>query len=110
MKGERAVTSFVQDKQLTVALAGEIDHHRAKHIMECITRKIDEYLPKDCVLDFRDVTFMDSSGIAIVICALRRMRELDGGIKLKNVPPQPAKVLKAAGVGMIADVEEKSTV
>lgn len=109
-KGVLAVTSFVQDKQLTVALAGEIDHHRARTVMDTLTRKIDEYLPKECILDFRDVTFMDSSGIAIVICALRRMRELDGNIKLKNVPPQPAKVLRAAGVERIAEIEGRAQV
>lgn len=102
------MTSFVQDKQLTVALSGEIDHHRAKKVMETVTRKIDEYLPKNCILDFRDVTFMDSSGIAIVICALRRIRELDGKLKLTNVPPQPYKVLRAAGVDRVAEMEGRS--
>lgn len=99
------MTSFVQDKKLTVALTGEIDHHRAKTVMEIITRKIDEYLPKDCVLDFRDVTFMDSSGIAVVICAVRRMRELDGKVRLKNIPVQPTKVLRAAGIERIVEME-----
>ena len=109
-KGEHDVTSFVQDKLLTVALTGEIDHHHARDIMDVITRKIDEYLPKDCVLDLRDVTFMDSSGIAVVICALRRMRELDGKVRLKNIPPQPGKVLRAAGVERIVEMEGCATV
>lgn len=99
------MTSFVQDKQLTVALSGEIDHHRARQVMETITRKIDEFLPKDCILDFRDVTFMDSSGIAVVICALRRMREMEGSLKLTNVSSQPMKVLRAAGVERVTNIE-----
>ncbi|MFR7743822.1 MAG: STAS domain-containing protein [Acutalibacteraceae bacterium] len=61
------LTSFLQDKHLTVALRGEIDHHSAKDIMRVLGNKIDLYLPRVCVLDFREVTFMDSSGIAIVI-------------------------------------------
>ena len=62
-------------------------------------------MPMLCILDFRGVSFMDSSGIAVVICALRRMRELDGKVKLKNVPPQPEKVLRAAGVERIVEME-----
>lgn len=58
------LTSFLQDKHLTVALRGEIDHHSAKDIMRVLGNKIDLYLPRVCVLDFREVTFMDSSGIA----------------------------------------------
>ena len=65
------LTSFLQDKQLTIALRGEIDHHSAKDIMRVVGNKIELYLPRVCVLDFREVTFMDSSGIAIVIACVR---------------------------------------
>ena len=68
------LTSFLQDKRLTIALKGEIDHHSAKDTMRVVGNKIDLYLPVVCVLDFREVTFMDSSGIAIVISCVRRMR------------------------------------
>ena len=102
------MTSFLQDKRLTIALKGEIDHHSAKDTMRIIGNKIDIYLPMVCVLDFRDVTFMDSSGIAIVIHAIRRMRELRGVVRVENVPPQPMKVLKASGMERIVVIEERS--
>ena len=98
------MTTYVQDKQLTIALTGEIDHHRAREILKTVSEKIDEYLPKLCILDFRDVTFMDSSGIAIVIHALRRVRELGGTLRLQNVPDQSAKVLRAAGVQKLTEI------
>ena len=47
------LTSFLQDKHLTIALRGEIDHHSAKDIMRVLGNKIDLYLPCVCVLDFR---------------------------------------------------------
>ena len=102
------MTSFLQDKRLTIALKGDIDHHSAKDTMRIIGNKIDLYLPMVCVLDFRDVTFMDSSGIAIVISALRKMRELSGRLVLRDVPPQPMKVLKASGMERIVVIEERS--
>lgn len=104
------MTSFLQDKRLTIALKGDIDHHSAKETMRIIGNKIDLYLPMVCVLDFRDVTFMDSSGIAIVIHAIRRMRELRGVVRVENVPPQPMKVLKASGMERIVVIEERSMV
>ncbi len=102
------MTSFVQDKQLTIALTGEIDHHSAKKTMEAVGRKIDSFLPRVCILDFRDVTFMDSSGIAIVIHTLRRMGELEGRLRLSNIPQQPMKVLKAAGIHQLTALQERS--
>ena len=102
------LTSFLQDKRLMIALKGDIDHHGAKDVMRVLGNKIDLYLPAVCVLDFRDVTFMDSSGIAIVIHAIRRMRELRGVVRVENVPPQPMKVLKASGMERIVVIEERS--
>ena len=68
-------TSFLQDGRLTVALTGEIDHHCAKAYIGAIAAKIEAYTPDVCILDFREVTFMDSSGIAVVINALRAMTQ-----------------------------------
>ncbi len=103
-------TSYLQDKRLTIALRGEIDHHTAKEIMEAISGKIDGYMPMVCILDFGEVAFMDSSGIAVVIHCIRAMRELEGKVLLRNVPPQPLKVLHAAGIGKLAEVQERSSV
>ena len=99
------MTSFLQDKQLTIALSGEIDHHGARSTLRNIADKIDQYMPKLCILDFKGITFMDSSGIAVVIHTLRRMNELGGRLKLKNVSQQPMKVLTAAGVDRIVETE-----
>ena len=102
------LTSYVQERQLTVALTGEIDHHTAREMMQAISEKIDLYLPLRCILDFRDVRFMDSSGIAVVINTIRRMREIDGIVKLQNVSQQPLKVLLAAGIEKIVELKEES--
>ena len=101
------LTSFLQDKRLMIALKGDIDHHGAKDVMRVLGNKIDLYLPAVCVLDFRDVTFMDSSGIAIIISCIRRMR---GEVIVENVPPQPMKVLRASGLEQIVKIEERGLV
>ena len=102
------VTGYVQDKQITLVLSGEIDHHSARQMMALITARIDACLPAHCVLDFGQVSFMDSSGIAVVIHTLRAMRELEGDLVLTNIPPQPLKVLRAAGIGRLTALNERS--
>ena len=101
------LTSYVQERQLTVALTGEIDHHTAREMMQAISEKIDLYLPLRCILDFRDVRFMDSSGIAVVLHTLRRMKLLQGRVILQNIPAHPYKVLRAAGIEKITEVREE---
>ena len=99
-------TSYLQDRRLTVALTGEIDHHCAKEYIQNITAKIDAYLPAVCILDFQEVTFMDSSGIAVVINALRHMAQLGGRLELQALREQPLKVLRAAGIEKIVEIKE----
>lgn len=48
---------------------------------------------------------MDSSGIAVVMRARQRMRELGGSIVLRNAGPQPRKVLEAAGLDRFVTLE-----
>ena len=103
------MTTFLQDKKLTIALAGEIDHHGARRILRMIADKIDQFLPMVCILDFKAVTFMDSSGIAIVIHTYRRMTERCGILRLKRVPPQPRKVLEAAGMERLVTIEGRES-
>ena len=42
------LTSFLQEKQLTIALRGEIDHHTARDILRVVSNKIDLYLLRAC--------------------------------------------------------------
>ncbi|MCI9264057.1 MAG: STAS domain-containing protein [Oscillospiraceae bacterium] len=83
---------------LTARVAGEVDHHAAKDLMAQLSREIDAALPTRLELDLGGVSFMDSSGIAVVLRTWKRMKELEGSMTLRMVPPQAAKVLKAAGV------------
>ena len=98
--------SFLQDGTLTVALSGEIDHHGAKNYISAISAKIEADTPRVCVLDFQDVTFMDSSGIAVVINALRNVTRLAGVLQVRNIGDQPMKVFRASGVDKLVDIKE----
>lgn len=100
------LTSYLQDGQLTVALTGEIDHHCAKTYIQTIIAKIEAYTPKACVLDFQDVTFMDSSGIAVVINALRNMTRIEGKLALTGLREQPMKVFRASGIDKLVEIKE----
>ena len=99
-------TSCLQDECLTVALTGEIDHQCAKRYIEAITSKIEVYKPAECVLDFEQVSVMDSSGIAVVINALRQMTRMNGKLLVSGRGSQPMRVFNASGVDKLVDIKE----
>lgn len=99
-------TSFLEDGRLTVALTGEIDHHCAKKYIESIKTKIEAYTPRICILDFQEVTFMDSSGIAVVINALRNMTKIEGTLIITGLNSQPMKVFRMSGIDKLVEIKE----
>jgi len=48
---------------------------------------------------------MDSSGIALILGTLKRMKELDGQLEVKNLQGQAKRVLTAAGIQKIIDLQ-----
>ena len=99
-------TSFLDNGHLTVALTGEIDHHCARNYIQAIAGKIEAYTPEVCILDFEEVTFLDSSGIAVVINALRAMAQIEGKLLLTGICEQPMRVFRASGIDNLVEIKE----
>ena len=99
-------TSFLEEGRLTVALTGEIDHHYAKQYIQAIAAKIEAYTPEVCILDFSEVSFVDSSGIAVVINALRGMTQIEGKLLLTGISSQPMRVFRASGIDKLVEIKE----
>lgn len=99
-------TSYLDSGKLTVELSGEIDHHFAKAYIQAISGKIEAYTPDVCILDFQNVSFVDSSGIAVVINALRAMSEIQGKLMLTGIMNQPLKVFQASGIDKLVEIKE----
>jgi len=88
-----------------INLDGELDHHTIKKANQFLNAVIDSNLLSTLYIDFSRIQFMDSSGLALVFNAYRRMNETAGNLVLKNIPQQPLKVLKAAGVMHLITIE-----
>ena len=52
------------------------------------------------------MTFVDSSGIAVVINALRNMTQIEGKLLLTGISSQPMKVFRASGIDKLVEMKE----
>lgn len=100
-------TSFSSGR-LTLYLNGELDHHEARETMKSINEIIDEYMPRDLILEFSGLSFMDSSGIAVIVNTIRRMKPLHGRVIIENPAPQPQRVLDASGIERLVNISVKN--
>lgn len=99
------ITVSSRDSALTIALSGEIDHHAARDMMAQLDQAIAERVPARLTLDLSGVTFMDSSGIAVLLRAHRQMVHTGGSLRAVNLPAQARRVLDAAGIGRLISLD-----
>lgn len=100
------LTEEYQNGALRLGLEGELDHHAAGELMRSAARVIERRQPRRCVLDLGRVSFMDSSGVALILNLDRRVGRLGGRLRVENVPRQPLRVLDASGIGRIIDIAD----
>lgn len=82
---------------LHAALSGELDHHSAAQIR----RELDAALGEDVrelVLDLSGVSFMDSSGIGVILGRYRTMQDRGGRLRVSAMSTYAARILKMAGI------------
>jgi len=94
-----------QQTSTIITLTGEIDHHGARAMMLQLEDAIASLLPMHLTLNLSGVTFMDSSGIAVLLRAHRQLSRYGGDLRVVSIPTQARKVLDAAGVGRIINLE-----
>lgn len=86
------------DNVLTAKLYGEIDHHRAPAIRNTIDSKTESLRPRELHLDFSQVSFMDSSGIGLIMGRYRQVSLVGGTLKVVNVPKGLQKIISLSGI------------
>ena len=86
---------------LTAKLSGELDHHIAPDIRSDIDSSCESVRPARLVLDFGGVTFMDSSGIGLIMGRYRCISLLGGRLEVVNIPPSLKKIFVISGIGTL---------
>ena len=105
-EGEKmSVEINVTGEVVTAYLSGELDHHTAKNMRECIDSAVELNSPTLLVLDFSGVSFMDSSGIGLVMGRYRNLQNKGIALHISGASPTIYKVMKLAGIEKLAKLE-----
>lgn len=94
------------DNYLCIRMPREVDHHGAASIRECADRLILDDKVKNIVFDFENTTFMDSSGLGIIIGRYRKISCFGGKVYAINVSERISRILKASGMSSIIEILE----
>lgn len=102
------ITYNKEDKLLIMEITEEIDHHTTEKIRRRADYEIQRYMPKKALFDFNNVSFMDSSGIGMVVGRYKLLAMLGGSLELANVNSSLERVFEMSGVSKIIPIHKNA--
>jgi|SRR5947209_1322183 len=97
------VTRIENPGEVRLVLDGEVDIATAPLLAHAI-EQAERQRPAMLVLDAARLTFIDASGVRVLVRAARHARRAGRGLTLRNPPPPVARMLGIVGVGDLLDI------
>ncbi|MFI1994619.1 STAS domain-containing protein [Actinoplanes sp. NPDC020271] len=91
-------TTLADDGTVTVTVIGEIDYSNADEVAEGIRDAITDWSPPTVLVDLRDASFIDSTGLGALIDGYRTATESDIRYLVVNPSPTFRRVLTVTGL------------
>lgn len=89
---------------LIASLAGELDHHSAEYVRQKIDNELMKSSNRNMIFDFSEVSFMDSSGIGVIIGRYKNIQKLNGKLAIVSVNNQVRRIFEMSGLHKIIPV------
>lgn len=83
---------------LIASIMGELDHHSAEYVREKIDSELIKATTKNVIFDFSKVSFMDSSGIGVIMGRYKNVQKLNGKLSVTNVSDQMMRIFEMSGL------------
>ena len=90
---------------MTVVIAGELDHCAAPQIRRMLDELLEDPMLMHLTLDLENLTFMDSSGIGVLLGRLRTLQSRGGSLSVKNMRPEVEKLFRLSGLQRVIEIE-----
>ena len=90
---------------LSAYISCELDHNAARSIREAIDAELIIKKPKVLRIDFSDVTFMDSSGIGLIIGRADKAAALGGDVEICGLSPRLRRLVRMSGVEKLRNLK-----
>ncbi|MBQ1519355.1 MAG: STAS domain-containing protein [Ruminococcus sp.] len=86
------------------SISGEIDHHNAKELRTKLDKYIISSRPAQLVIDLQGITFMDSSGIGLIMGRSKLIKACGGRLTVHSPQPYIKRVLKLSGIERLVSI------
>jgi stage II sporulation protein AA (anti-sigma F factor antagonist) len=95
----------VKNDVLCIRLAGELDHHAAENLRELATRAIEKHQIRHILLNLEHLSFMDSSGLGVILGRYKQIKQLHGEMVVCSISPPIQRLFDMSGLFKIIRLE-----
>ncbi|AIE60612.1 anti-sigma F factor antagonist [Bacillus methanolicus] len=95
----------VKNDVLCIRLSGELDHHTADNLREQATKKIEEFQIRHIVLNLEHLSFMDSSGLGVILGRYKQIKQRHGEMIVCAISPSIERLFNMSGLFKIIRLE-----
>ncbi|ASS75049.1 anti-sigma F factor antagonist [Tumebacillus algifaecis] len=92
------ISTDVCGDTLIVRLSGELDHHTAEMVRSQVEAELDRGLTAHLVMNLENLSFMDSSGLGVILGRYKRVTQSGGRMALCAVNDQLKKLFELSGM------------
>ena len=92
-----------ENGRLTVFLTGELDHHTARPTREKTDERLVRDKPTELILDFSGITFMDSSGVGLVMGRYKFAASLGCRTAVRGLKERDKKIMMMSGLTKLVE-------
>lgn len=83
---------------LIVSIIGDLDHHSAEYVRMKVDSELVKASTKNIIFDFSKVSFMDSSGIGVIMGRYKNVLKLNGKLAVISISPQMKRIFEMSGL------------
>jgi anti-sigma B factor antagonist len=97
-----------ENDRTVVEVGGEIDVYTAPKLRECISGLVDAG-QRQIIVDLEQVEFMDSTGLGVLVGALKRVRTVDGNLDLVCTQERLLKIFRITGLSKVFPIHDSQS-
>jgi len=99
----------VERSTLIVRLEGELDHHTSEMVREKIETELDKGIVNNLLFNLEQLSFMDSSGLGMMLGRYKKISQFNGKMSLCSVQPSVYKIFELSGMFKILPVYDNES-
>jgi stage II sporulation protein AA (anti-sigma F factor antagonist) len=94
----------ISDSSINVSLVGELDLKTSDGLRNKLDHLLDKYPDKELVLDFKDLSFIDSSGLGLILGRYKRVSKQGRRMSIINAHSSAKRILELSGITALIPV------